>query len=416
LFIFLPHSLHLHLIFKKMKSGVKLYVKRVFISDKFDELLPTYLSFIKGVTDSDDLPLNVSREMLQQSKLLKAIQRKLTRKVIQMFQDLADAEDQKPWEEFCKLYHQFIKVGITRDNGNRARLAKLVRFSSSLSGEKQIGFEDYVSKMKEGQSTIYYIGGDDLETLKKSPLIERAVKKGIEVLFFTHPIDEYMAQALGRYENKYQLLDISKSGLKLEGDTPQEELSTTFKPLTDYLTETLKTKVQRVEVSTRLTSTPCALVSPQWGPSSNMERILRAQALQDGHVQKASKKILELNPRHPIIKKLLATVEANEQNDETKDVAELLVDAAALHSGVPLEIPLSVAQRLDKVISHALNVDPSEKLDLEEIAPLPEKSAESKAETKADDGTQNFPEMNFNGEPNTEGTWSVHKKDDKADL
>jgi len=395
--------------FANLRSGVKLYVKRVFISDKFDELLPNYLSFIKGVTDSDDLPLNVSREMLQQSKLLKTIQRKLTRKVIQMFQDLADAEDQKQWEEFCKLYHQFIKVGITRDTSNRARLAKLVRFHSTLSGEKQVGFEQYISKMKEGQNSIYYLGGDDLENLRKSPLLERANKKGIEVLLFTHPVDEYMAGALQKYE-KYQLVDISKSGLKLEGDTPQEELTKTFKPLTDYLTDVLKTKVQRVEVTTRLTSTPCALVSPQWGPSANMERITRAQALQDGSNQnlRFSKKVLELNPRHPIVKKLLETVEAAAQNEGTLDVAALLYDTAALHSGVPLEAPLVVANRLDKVIAHALNIDPSETAEEEEIAPLPEKSADSTdSEEKADD----VPDFKFDGLQENGGTWSVEKDD-----
>jgi len=334
--------------------------------------------------------------------------------VIQMFQDLADAEDQKPWEEFCKLYHQFIKIGITRDLTNRARLAKLVRFHSTQSGDKQVGFEDYISKMKEGQSTIYYLGGDDLETMRKSPLLERANKKGIEVLLFTHPVDEYMVGALQKYD-KYQLLDISKSGLKLEGDTPQEDLAKTYKPLTDYLTDILKGKVTRVEVTTRLTSTPCALVSPQWAPSANMERITRAQALQDGNAhQRFSKKVLELNPRHPIVKKLLTTVEASEQNDETADIATLLFDTASLHSGVPLEAPLGVANRLDKVIAHALKIDPSETAEEEEIAPLPPKSADSK--DKEADGSPEGTEFKFDGLEDNGGSWSVQHKDDKDDL
>jgi len=374
--------------FSSLKSNVKLYVKRVFISDKFDDLLPTYLSFIKGVCDSDDLPLHVSRETLQQSKLLKAIQRKVTRKVIQMITDLSEKEDQTKFDEFYKAYHQYIKVGITRDHSNRDRLSKLVRFSSSLSGEKQVSFDKYIENLKAGQTSIYYLGGQDISIMRKSPLLERATKKGIEVLLFDSPIDEYMAQALGKFEKKYQLVDISKEGLKLEGDTPQEELKETFKPLLEYLGTTLKSKVSRVEVTTRLTSTPCALVSPQWGMSSNMERIVRAQALQEGQqFGRGQKKILEINPRHPIIKKLLKTVQNNEQNDETADIALLLADTAALHSGVSLEDPLVVASRLDKVISHALNVDPSEVLDEESIETLPHKSEEA---PKAEDGEPPF--------------------------
>jgi len=370
--------------FSTAKSNVKLYVKRVFISEKFDELLPSYLSFIKGITDSDDLDLNVSREMLQQSKLLKAIQRKLVRKVIQMIQDLSEAEDQEPWEKFWKNYHQFVKLGITRDQSNKIRLAKLVRFHSLNSGEKQIGLEEYVASMKEGQKSIYYFGGEDIAVMRKSPLLERALKKGLDVLLFNAPIDEYMAGSLGKFDN-FQLVDISKGNLLLEGDSTQEEFKESFKPLTEYLTESLKGKVSRVEVTTRLTETPCALVSPQWGMSSNMERIAKAQALQGGHsMMPQQKKILEINPRHPIIKKLLSTVQASEQTDETLDVVTLLVDTAALHSGVTLEDPLVVAGRLDKVIAHALGVDPSETLDEEEIEVLPEKQTEKKEEEKED--------------------------------
>jgi len=242
--------------------------------------------------------------------------------------------------------------------------------------------------MKEGQTSIYFLGGDNEETLRKSPLLERALRKGIDVLLFTQPVDEYMASALGKYDNKYQLVDISKSGLKLEGDDEAEETAKKFKPLVDYLTQTLSSRVSKVELSTRLTSTPCALVSQQWGLSSNMERIVRAQALQEGHTaawSKASKKVMEINPRHPIIKKLLATVEAGEQDEETVDVAKILFDSAALHSGVPLEDTLTVAKHLDKVIAHALNISPEEVPEVEDIAILPEKIAPPKP---ADPATQ----------------------------
>jgi len=400
--------------FSSLKSNVKLYVKRVFISDRFDDLLPSYLSFIKGVVDSDDLPLNLSREMLQKSALLKAIHRKLTRKAIQMIQDMADAEDQKPFEEFQKGYHQFLKMGITRDSGNKNRLAKLVRFASlNTEAGKQIGFEKYIENMKEGQNSIYYFGGDDEASMRKSPLLERAAKKGIDVLLFTAPIDEYMATSLGQYE-KVKLVDISKGGLQLEGDSNPEELAETFKPLVTYLGETLKAVVQRVELSTRLTSTPCALVSAQWGMSSNMERIARAQALQEGYATKAQKKILEINPRHPIIKKLLATVEGKAQNEETAEVARLLVDSAALHSGVSLEDPLTVASRLDKVIAQALAVDPEEQAEEEVIETLPPKAPKAEGETKksTNDDEDHPATEGITIDAMHEGEWKVHNGDE----
>jgi len=346
------------------KGGVKLYVKRVFISDKFDNLLPHWLSFIKGVVDSDDLPLNVSREILQKNKILQNIQRKLVRKIIAMLQDLADGEDTETWQKFYKSYSQFLKVGAIKDTANRARILKLLRWNSAKSSAKTIGFEEYVKNMKEGQKDIYFLGGENKEMLLNSPLLERIVKRGYDVLLFTDPIDEYLATNIQKYET-HQLVDISKEGLKLDDDDKEalQAYTEEYKPLTTYLKELLAKDISSVEISMRLSSSPSALVSAQWGVSANMERILKAQALGDKSEGRAaqlmmSKKVLEINPRHPIIKQLLVTVQAGSQTDETKNVAMLLLDSASIASGGSFKDPSAVVKRLNTIIAQSLGVDP----------------------------------------------------------
>eukprot|EP01127_Copromyxa_protea_P001398 TRINITY_DN113_c0_g1_i4.p1 TRINITY_DN113_c0_g1~~TRINITY_DN113_c0_g1_i4.p1 ORF type:complete len:461 (+),score=151.32 TRINITY_DN113_c0_g1_i4:825-2207(+) len=369
--------------FVDVKSHVKLYVKRVFISDSFDNFLPDWLNFIRGVVDSDDLPLNVSREILQQNKLLQTIQKKLVRKIISLLQDIMD--DEERWESFYENYSQFIKMGIIRDQSNRGRLSKLLRFHSAQSTDKMIGLETYVANMKEGQEDIYFIGGENKETLLRSPLLERLTKKGYDVLLFTSPMDEYVSMHLTKYDNNYKLIDISKEGLKLDDNDKemQEIYKKEYEPLITYLKEVLQRQISSVEVSVRLSTSPCALVSASWGMSANLERILKAQAMADKQAMfgLGAKKVFEINPRHPIIKQLLSIVEAEEQDSRTEDIIRVLYDSAALSSGYSVDDSASLSSRLHRLVAGSLSISPDFEVE-EETFPEPVKAAVE--EEKAD--------------------------------
>jgi len=350
-------------------SSVKLYVKRVFISDNFEAFLPSYLNFVKGVVDSDDLPLNVSREILQQNKILQIIQKKLIRKIISLIQEIM--EDETKWQGFYENYHQFIKIGIVRDNSNKQRLSKLLRYETAKDPKKFVSLEQYVENMKEGQEAIYYLGGENKESLLNSPLLERLTKRGYDVLLLTAPIDEYVALHLGKFD-KYKLVDVSREGLTLDQSDKdkQAEYKKDFEPLIDYLKEVLKKQVSAVEVSIRLASSPCALVSTAWGMSANLERIMKAQALADKSQMNGvgGKKVFEINPRHPIIRHLKTLVESDAQGEETEDIIRMLYDTAALTSGYALEDPQQLANRLNKLVSSALHIDPEEQVEEEVFA------------------------------------------------
>eukprot|EP01116_Phalansterium_solitarium_P013577 TRINITY_DN30971_c0_g1_i1.p1 TRINITY_DN30971_c0_g1~~TRINITY_DN30971_c0_g1_i1.p1 ORF type:complete len:810 (-),score=442.35 TRINITY_DN30971_c0_g1_i1:500-2929(-) len=361
-------------------KGIKLYVKRVFITDDFKEMLPKYLSFIKGVVDSDDLPLNVSREILQEHKILKVIRKKLVRKAIAMFQMLADEENQEKFLEFYKQYATSVKLGVIEDPANRNRLSQLLRFWSSKTGELT-SLGDYVKRMKEGQTQIYYLAGESKDQVASSPLLERLVKKGYEVLYMIDPIDEYALGNLEKFDGKYPMTNIARENLKLDGEKEDEEKDKKdkeeYKVLTKFIKSTLDGKVVNVVVTKRLTSSPSVLVSGQSGWTANMERIIKAQALADpkSAANYAPRKILEINPRHPIVKELLRRVQEDEKGDETaKDIVGLLYDTAALTSGFTLDDAPSFATRIVKMMSLGLNVDPTaiEEEVEEEPAPEPE--------------------------------------------
>jgi len=339
--------------------GIKLYVKRVFITDNFKDLLPKYLQFIKGVVDSDDLPLNVSREMLQESKLLQAIKKKIIRKAIAMFQELAEEEDKSKYREFWKNFGNSIKLGIIEDSHNKDRLSKLVMFQSSQTGELTT-LGDYVSRMKEGQTQIFYLGGESLDMVKNSPLIEKLVKKGYEVLFMVDPIDEYAVNHLEKFDGKYKLTNIGRENLKLDGEEESEDEKKTqeeYKSLTTFLKTTLGSKIEKVVISNRLTNSPSALVAGSSGMTANMERIFKAQALADKSTAFLARKILEINPRHPIIKELLRRVTEDAQDPTATDIAELMYDTATLTSGFTLEDPTKFSQRVVRMMNLGLNLD-----------------------------------------------------------
>jgi len=371
--------------------SLRLYVKRIFITDDFEDMLPSYLNFIKGVLDSDDLGLNVSREMLQQDKNLAVIKKKLVRKVLALFQELAE-EDPEKYEKFYKSYSANIKVGLISDTQNRTRLSKLLRFYTAKNTEKQISLEDYVQKMKKGQKDIYYLGGETKEAILQSPLMERLSKRGYDVIIMPDAVDEYSVTTLSKFDGKFPFVDISKDGLKLEGDDEEKlkSLKEEYQPLCDYLKTVLEDKVSKVEVSNKLTRTPSAIVSNTYGYSANMERILKAQALRDPRFFNtgSNKRVLEINPRHPMIKKLLEDVNNDETSDASVDAANVLYDTAVLNSGFTVEKPKDLTSRVLKMVSKNLNIDPNEEVE-EEIfeEEVEEEEEEEKEEEEEEEVT-----------------------------
>lgn len=362
---------------------IKLYVRRVFITDDFQDMMPNYLSFVRGVVDSDDLPLNVSRETLQQHKLLKVIRKKLVRKSLDMIKKIAKGDYEKFWKE----YSTNMKLGIIEDPGNRTRLAKLVRFISSNDTKSTTSLAEYVERMKEKQEHIYYVAGASLDEVEKSPFVERLLKKGYEILFLTEPVDEYCISALPEFEGK-KFQNIAKDGLKLEeGDKAkeqQETLNKHFEPLSKWLeSDVLKDKIGKVTVSQRLHSSPCALVASQFGWTGNMERLAKSNAhsktydtTRDYYL--SQKKTLEINPRHPLIKELLKRVEADKSDTTAKDMANIMFETATLRSGFMLSETSSFAERVEALLRKTLGVPEDAQIEEEEeVEDEPEEKEEN---------------------------------------
>merc|ERR1712003_55347 len=299
---------------KKKFNNIKLYVRRVFIMDNCEDLMPEFLTFVKGIVDSEDLPLNISRETLQQNKILKVIKKNLVKKSIELFNEIAEDEDK--YKKFYEAFNKNLKLGVHEDSTNRAKIAKLLRYHTTKSGEEQTSLDDYVARMSDNQPGIYYVTGESKRAVETSPFLEKLKKKGYEVVFMTDPMDEYCVQQLKEYEGKKLL-------------------------------------------------------------SATKERIMKAQALRDSSssAYMSSKKTMEINPLNPIVKSLRDKAEADQSDKTVKDLIWLLYDTSLLTSGFSLDEPSTFASRIHRLIKLGLSIDDDEDdldADMDDLPPLEE--------------------------------------------
>ncbi|KAK8567471.1 hypothetical protein V6N13_105436 [Hibiscus sabdariffa] len=339
-------------------KNIRLYVKRVFISDDFDgELFPRYLSFVKGVVDSDDLPLNVSREILQESRIVRIMRKRLVRKTFDMIQEISESENKEDYKKFWENFGRFLKLGCIEDTGNHKRITPLLRFYTSKSEEELTSLDTYVENMSENQKAIYYLATDSLKSAKTAPFLEKLVQKDIEVLYLIEPIDEIAIQNLQTFKEK-KFVDISKEDLELgdEDEVKERETKQEYNLLCDWVKQQLGDKVAKVQISKRLSSSPCVLVSGKFGWSANMERLMKAQALGDTASLEfmRGRRILEINPDHPIIKDLNAACKNAPESSDAKRAVDLLYDTALISSGFSPDSPAELGNKIYEIMAMAL--------------------------------------------------------------
>lgn len=377
----------------KKRNNIKLYVRRVFIMDNCEDLCPDWLGFIKGVVDSEDLPLNISRENLQQNKILKVIRKNIVKKALELFEEIE--ENKEDYKTFYEQFGKNIKLGIHEDSANRKKLLELLRYYSTESGEEVTTLKDYVTRMKPNQKCIYYITGDSKKKLETSPFIEEAKRRGFEVLFMTEPIDEYVMQQVKDFEDK-KFACLTKEGVHFEETDDEkkqrEEEKASHEKLCKTMKDILGDKVEKVQLSERLSTSPCILVTSEFGWSAHMEQIMRNQALRDSSMAQymVSKKTMEINPRHSIIKELKRRVEADDNDKAVKDLVYLLFDTALLTSGFALDEPVAYAERIHRMIKLGLSLDDEEEA---ATAAAEQPAAAEAAPTEATAGTSSMEQV-----------------------
>merc|ERR1712151_151124 len=414
------------------KSEVKLFVCRVLVADKFEELLPRYLNFSRGVVDSDDLPLNVSREQLQQNKIMKVISKKLVRKVLELMKKLAkegdddeddeekddeDAAEEKEekkdkkdeestWLKFWKEFAKNLKMGCYEDDSNRSKLSKLLLFKSTKSEGKDINLDKYLDRMQESQESIYYMSGESLDIMNKAPALQIFKKKDIEVLMFDDHLDEPCIQKLADYEGK-KFVSIQKADVKLD-ETEEEKkrfskLKDMYKPLSDWWKDKLTdltekgamkdagVKIEKVEISKRLTESPVVVVTSQFGYSAQQEKVMKAQSFQnkDQISMMSGRKTLEVNPNHPVIIDLLSKVKADKSDAAAMDTAAVLFQTALIESGYEIADPSALVNRVYRLMSKELGVDPDAPLKEVEVPEEEEEGGDGDDDAEKGEGEDN---------------------------
>merc|ERR1711884_841842 len=398
-----------------MGSEVKLFVRRVLVAEKFEELLPRYLNFVRGVVDSDDLPLNVSREQLQQNKIMKVISKKLVRKVLELMKKLAKEEEEEKkdksdedgtWSKFWKEFNKNLKMGCYEDDSNRSKLSKLLRFVTTKSEGKQISLDKYLDRIQETQESIYYMSGDSMDVMKKAPSLQIFKKKDLEVLMLDDHLDEPCLQKLADYEGK-KFVSIQKADVKLDESEEEKKkfskIKDMFKPLTDWWKDKLTdltekgamkdagVKIEKVEISKRLTESPVVVVTSQFGYSAQQERVMKAQAFQNKEQlgMMSGRKTLEINPNHPVVVDLLSKVKADKEDAAAQDTAQVLFQTALIESGFELPDASALVNRVYRLMSKELGVDPDAPLTEVEVPEEEEtEEEEDKDEKDGDEGEE----------------------------